>query len=100
MFQKKKITTAEEGAKRPEAVLSKRSPMSEKSEATEALQERKVTPERAGGGAIFLQRTIVLDCLGCYNESRIFKKESRRTGDRIRNVDRKRRVDHAGDGMG
>ena len=23
-------------------------------------------------------RTIVLDCLGCYNESRIFKKESRR----------------------
>jgi hypothetical protein len=38
-FQKKKITTAGEGAKRPEAAVSKRSRMSRKSEAIEMFQE-------------------------------------------------------------
>ena len=46
--QKKKITTAAEGAKRPGAVAGERSRMPGKSEATEELQEQKITTAAEG----------------------------------------------------
>ena len=48
VIQERKITTAREGAKRPEAASCKRSRMSRKSEATEVFQERKITTAAEG----------------------------------------------------